>query len=118
MMYPTAVSQEPAESGARLSSLLHTFARWLIITAFLVGLGLRLVGLTFPPFDNHTTRQTQTLSTIQAFYLDGIDLMRPRVNYAGYPGVFVLEFPVFQGFVAFLFRAFGFHLEIRMREKE
>ena len=111
-MCSSAVEKLSLDSGAKGGVPRRSFSREFILVAFLIGLGLRLVGLTLPPFDNHATRQTQTLSTIQAFYVDGIDLLRPRVNYAGYPGLLVLELPVFQGFVALLFRAFGPHLEI------
>lgn len=86
--------------------------RGLIVAALALGLVLRLVGLSSPPFDNHSFRQTQTLSTIEAYHADGIDLLHPRALYTGYPGTFVLELPVFQAAAALLYDLFGQHLEI------
>ena len=83
-----------------------------IILAVLTGLGLRFVGLTWPPYDGHAFRQTQTLATIEFFYHDGIDILHPRTNYMGYPGTLVLELPLFQALMAALYRIFGPHLEI------
>ncbi|MEY2545187.1 MAG: hypothetical protein QOG48_304 [Verrucomicrobiota bacterium] len=60
-----------------------------------------------PPFDAHNFRQCQTLSTIETFYEQGIDVLRPRTNYKGEPGVFVLEFPIFQAICAILYHLFG-----------
>ncbi len=84
----------------------------LVGIALAVGLWLRLVGFNYPPFDSHSFRQTQTLSTIEAFYTHGIDPLHPRTIYMGYPGVFVLEFPVFQALAALLYHIFGPHLEL------
>jgi 4-amino-4-deoxy-L-arabinose transferase-like glycosyltransferase len=64
------------------------------------------------PFDAHSFRQTQTLSTIELFYQDGIDLLYPRVNYCGEPGYLVLEFPIFQAFCALLYKFLGPNLII------
>ncbi|MEO6034315.1 MAG: glycosyltransferase family 39 protein, partial [Verrucomicrobiota bacterium] len=80
--------------------------------AFLAGLILRLVGLTYPPYDDHSFRQTQTLSTIENYHSQGIDLLYPKTIYMGYPGTFVLELPLFQAVGALLYDVFGQHLEI------
>ena len=84
----------------------------LLIIAGIVGLSLRLICLSCPPYDSHHFRQCQTLSTIEAYQADGIDLMHPRTIYMGYPGVFVLEVPLFQAVCAFLYKIFGAHWEI------
>jgi 4-amino-4-deoxy-L-arabinose transferase-like glycosyltransferase len=84
----------------------------LLITAGCVGLALRLICISCPPYDGHNFRQTQTLSTIEAFYHDGIDLSHPRTIYMGYPGVFVLELPLFQALCALLYHVFGAHYEV------
>jgi hypothetical protein len=83
-----------------------------IATSLALGLVLRFVNFTAPPFDAHHFRQTETLFTIDAFYKQGIDLLHPRTNYTGYPGTLVLEFPIFQAFVALLYRVFGPHFEV------
>ena len=79
---------------------------------FLVGFCMRLVGFDYPPYDAHSLRQTQTLSTIENFHEDGINLLRPKTIYTGYPGTFVLEFPLFQALAAVLYDVLGKHLEI------
>ncbi len=89
-----------------------SYARWLVLAVFLAGLALRLVGLSAPPYDSHSFRQTQTLSTIEDYYANGIDLLYPKTIYMGYPGTFVLELPLFQATAALLYRVFGPHLEI------
>jgi 4-amino-4-deoxy-L-arabinose transferase-like glycosyltransferase len=83
-----------------------------IVAATLIGLLLRFAYISAPPYDWHAFRQTQTLSTIEAFFRDGLDFLHPRTLYMGYPGVFVLELPIFQAFCALLYHAFGPHLEI------
>ncbi len=83
-----------------------------IALALLTGLVLRFVGFTWPPYDGHAFRQTQTLATIDFFYKEGIDIFHPKTNYMGYPGVLVLELPIFQAFIALLYGLFGPHLEI------
>src|SRR4051794_20499725 len=106
------VNKMSPELEPKLHSSANKVRTRLILATFLIGLVLRFLGLHLPPFDYHAARQTQTLSTIQAYHKDGIDLLHPRVNYAGYPGVFVLELPIFQALIALSFRLLGFHLEI------
>lgn len=86
--------------------------RILIVAAFIAGLLFRFTGLSNPPFDAHSFRQSQTLSTIDAFYLHGIDIFHARAIYMGYPGTFVLELPVFQALAALLYHVLGPHVEI------
>jgi hypothetical protein len=69
--------------------------------------GVILPEIGRPPFDTHSFRQCQTLSTIEWFSAHGIDLLRPPVNYKGEPGIFALEFPLFQALAARLARGFG-----------
>src|SRR5205807_2102817 len=45
-------------------------------------------------------------------YHEGVDIFHAKAIYMGYPGVFVLEVPVFQAFCAWLYRLFGPHWEI------
>lgn len=69
----------------------------------------RLYFLNSPPFDlyAHAFRQSQTLSTIEDFYLNGINIFYPKVNYGGYPGYFLLELPVFQALAALIWKLAG-----------
>jgi len=88
------------------------YLRWFIGTALAIGLCLRLIGLHSPPYDNHNFRQCQTLSTLEDFYRNGIDFLHPRALFMGYPGVYVLELPLFQAIGATLYHCFGPHLEL------
>src|SRR4030095_12195062 len=49
---------------------------------------------------------------IELFAKDGIDLLHPRANYAGEPGILVLEFPIFQAICTKAYKIFGPHTEI------
>ena len=88
------------------------YLRWFIGTALAIGLCLRLIGLHSPPYDSHNFRQCQTLSTLEDFYRNGIDFLHPHALYMGYPGVYVLELPLFQAIGATLYHCFGAHLEL------
>lgn len=102
---------EPASSPAAESPASRFFPA-LIALALALGLFLRFLGLSYPPYDSHSFRQCQTLSTIEAFHANGIDLLHPRTLYMGYPGTFILELPVFQAIAASLYHLFGPHWEV------
>jgi len=104
----------PAETKIELiaSPRLSNSLQGLIGAALVVGLCLRLLGLHYAPYDSHSFRQCQTLSTIEDFYRNGIDFLHPHTLYMGYPGVFVLELPLFQAIGATLYHCFGPHLEV------
>lgn len=72
-------------------------------------LALQLPWISRPPFDAHSFRQAQTLSTIELFAFEGIDLAHAKANYAGEPGVFVLELPLFQALCSLCYGWFGPH---------
>jgi hypothetical protein len=95
-----------------LKPRLSKYVRGLVVAAFAIGLSLRLIGLHYPPYDSHNFRQCQTLSTIEDFYRNGINFLHPHTLYMGYPGVFVLELPLFQAIGATLYHCFGPHLEV------
>jgi hypothetical protein len=82
----------------------------IIFVSVLFVLALQLTWISRPPFDAHCFRQCQTLSTIELFALEGIDVLHPKTNYVGEPGVFVLELPLFQALCALLYQWFGPHL--------
>ena len=90
----------------------HRLCLWLALGAVVVVLALQLPWLSRPPFDAHAFRQAQTLSTIELFARDGIDLAHAKANYVGEPGFFVLEFPLFQAVCALLYEWFGAHVWI------
>ncbi len=79
-----------------------TFFILCTISVLAFGLLLETVQLHNPFFGSHLWRQLQTLSTIEAYGIDGINLLKPRTNYVGWPGYLVLEFPIFQAIAAFI----------------
>jgi hypothetical protein len=50
------------------------------------------------------SRQLQTMSTIDAYVSQGVDLLHPRTNFFGWPGHLLLEFPIFQALAASISR--------------
>lgn len=76
---------------------------FIIFTAYDIG---RL------PIDLHQFRQTQTLSTIENFYTNGIDLFGPELDTNGSHSKIILEFPIYQGISAFLMHVFGDHYAV------
>jgi len=97
------MSERPSISFVRLPTL-------LMAVAVLAVLAFQLPWISRPPFDAHAFRQAQTLATIELFARDGIDLLRPKTNYVGEPGVFVLELSLFQAWCALLYQWFGPHV--------
>lgn len=91
---------------------LRTHLRIVLGVALAIGVLIRLVGLHSPPYDGHSFRQCQTLSTIEDFYRNGVDLLHPHTLYMGNPGVLVLEVPLFQAMGAGLYHIFGPHWEL------
>src|SRR5437868_494172 len=88
------------------------YLRVLLVLGLLLGLWLHCRGISEPAYDSHNFRQCQTLSTIEEYYRSGIDLLYPKSLWTGYPGVFVLELPLFQAMAAGLYHVFGPHLEV------
>ena len=81
--------------GETTAGWLPRSAVWAIVgVALAVGLLLRFVGLSYPPFDSHSFRQTETLSTIEAYHAHGIDL-------------FDCVMPTRHGRTGWLFTSFG-----------
>ncbi|HNP47379.1 MAG TPA: glycosyltransferase family 39 protein [Bacteroidia bacterium] len=61
----------------------------------------------------HVWRQAQTQSTINNFYEEDMNIFKPRRNARGNSdGVFRMEFPIMQWFIACLYKIFGNHLLI------
>lgn len=77
---------------------------FITISILISALIARLYHITYPIFDMHAFRQTQTASTILNYYRNGIDLLLPTVNSIGNPGVLVLEFPLFQALSALIYK--------------
>lgn len=78
--------------------------RYLLLLLAVLGLVVRLYGITSPLADKHAFRQTQTAGLIREYQQNGIDLLHPSLIVLGDPGHLVLEFPLYQAFVALLQR--------------
>jgi hypothetical protein len=100
------------ESDDVISAGKNRLSLFLIVSAAVGVLALQLPWLSRPPYDAHAFRQAQTLSTIELFAREGIDLAHAKANYVGEPGFFVLEFPLFQAVCALLYDWFGAHVWI------
>ncbi|MCG8526618.1 MAG: glycosyltransferase family 39 protein [Opitutales bacterium] len=68
----------------------------IILLLSLLSVLIKCIAINDPFLGAHLFRQLQTLSTIEAYTLDGIHLLKPRTNYVGYPGYLLLELPIFQ----------------------
>ena len=81
----------------------------LLLVLLLVGAALlRLPGLGSPPTDIHHVRQADTSSIARNFYRDGVDLLRPRIDWAGPDaGTVESELPLYAAATAGLWRAAG-----------
>jgi len=73
---------------------------WICLVCAILTIMMRIPVLELPFFGSHLFRQLQTLSTIEAYLIDGVHLLKPRTNYIGYPGHLLLEFPIFQAIAA------------------
>ena len=81
-------------------------AAWLLLLS--CGLGVRLVGLTNPPLDAHHVRQADTAAMARFMCRDGIDLLRPRIHWAGpRPTLVESELPLYAAITAAGWRAGG-----------
>lgn len=98
-----------------------------IIASFFIAvlsISLRLYKVTSPVADWHSWRQSDTAAVARNFVTSGIDLLHPRYddlsniqsgkdNPEGYR---MVEFPLYQGIAAILFRIYpGFSIEIWLR---
>lgn len=55
----------------------------------------------------HTWRQADTAHYIYDYYINGVDLLRPKVCWLGDYGTLLLEFPVFEAIIAQAYRIYG-----------
>ena len=79
---------------------------WLGLIILLAAVA-RTYHITYPLNDMHSFRQTQTAGLIRDFYSHGINLLYPTMITLGDPGYVILEFPLYQGIVALLYKIFS-----------
>lgn len=84
---------------------------WLTPMAVVVlGLTLRLYGITNPLVDSHQLRQCQTATMTRNLFVDNMDIFHTRLDFFGNtPGHIIMEFPLFNGITALLYYIFGIH---------
>ena len=83
-------------------------ARALLLLLVLGALLLRAPGLASPPTDIHHVRQADTASIARNFVREGVDLLRPRIDWAGPDaGTVESELPLYAGATAALWRVSG-----------
>lgn len=70
----------------------------------------RMAHFTGPIDEPHSWRQCDTASYALAFYVEGINLLRPSVCWMGSYKTVILEFPFPEALMAFLYNLFGYHL--------
>ena len=82
--------------------------RALLLILVLGALLLRMPGLASPPTDIHHVRQSDTSSIARNFAREGIDLLRPRIDWAGPDaGTVESELPLYAGATGALWRMSG-----------
>lgn len=79
---------------------------WVLLIA--VGLGLRLVAVDNPPLDAHHVRQSDTASIARIMCRENIDLLHPRIAWAGpSAGTVESELPLYAALTALGWRVTG-----------
>ncbi len=91
---------------ARASRPLFAAVPWVLLIA--VGLGLRLVAVDNPPLDAHHVRQSDTASIARVMCRESIDLLHPRIAWAGpSAGTVESELPLYAAMTALGWRVTG-----------
>ncbi len=86
------------------------FAKNSVFLPISLGLILRVINIDAPIIGVHSWRQADTASIIRNFYLNGLSIAFPQVDWGGDSSGFVeSEFPLYQYSVAFLYKIFGLH---------
>jgi len=72
-----------------------------LVLLLAIGLLLRLPGIAAPPLDAHHVRQADTASIARVMAREGIDLLHPRIGWAGpQAGTVESEFPLYAAVTA------------------
>lgn len=94
--------------------LLKKYKLIIFVILFALAVFVRLDGFHQPLFDAYYFRQAHTATVARNFYEDGINLLRPRLDWFGLgPEQFLIqEFPIYQAIVAGLSYIFGFSTQL------
>jgi hypothetical protein len=79
-----------------------------LLTIVLLGLIIRLYGISLPLVDSHQVRQVQTAMMARNLFEDHMNIFLTRLDMLGnVPGYIILEFPLMHGITALLYYLFG-----------
>ena len=79
-----------------------------LLVLVVIAVSLRLPGLSSPPVDAHHVRQADTASIARNMMREGIDVLHPRIDWAGPEAGYVeSELPIYAAMVGGLWRALG-----------
>lgn len=82
----------------------------ILAAIVIVGLALRLYGITSPLVDSYHQRQTQTAMVARNLYENGMNIFYTQYDiYGNSPGYVILEFPLLNSLVALVYFIFGVH---------
>lgn len=82
----------------------------ILLTIVMVGLGLRLYGITLPFVDSHNIRQTQVAIVARNLYADNMNILCTQIDVFGKSSACTIyEFPIVQSLAALLYYVFGVH---------
>ena len=79
------------------------------LSIILVSVAIRLIGEDQPLLEGAILRQIQTAEITYNLFSDGFDLLHPKIHVLPEPRYFILEFPIYSGIIALLYKLFGVH---------
>ncbi|MBI4454644.1 MAG: glycosyltransferase family 39 protein [Acidobacteria bacterium] len=92
------------------SSFWRRHERAVLIAVILLGLTLRLYGVTLPLTDSHHQRQAQTAMVTRNLFENHMNIFYTQYDiYGNSPGYAILEFPLLNALVALMYTLFGVH---------
>jgi len=83
--------------------------KWVFLAVIVIlGIVLRMYGISLPLVDSHQIRQAQTAMMTRNLYEDGMNIFLTRLDIFGnVPGHIILEFPLMHCITALLYYLFG-----------
>lgn len=82
----------------------------ILLAIVMVGLALRLYGITLPFVDSHNIRQAQVAIVARNLYTDNMNILCTQIDVFGKSsGCTIYEFPIVHSLAALLYYVFGVH---------
>lgn len=82
--------------------------RWALLFV-LAGVLIRLINIDLPILEGANSRQIQTALITRNLLVNGFDFLHPQINSLPEPRYYILEPPLYNTLVAFLYLPFGVH---------